>query len=226
MLQVHEFSTNPRRERKDDRCRIAARISQQCGALNGIGMQFRQPVNGGGIELRRAFGESVHLAVLCLLKSPGAAEVNHAKPLADSLWNQLARKLVGRRKENNVNPGVFHPLPRETLEGKAAVAGQLRIGIGQVAVGAAFAIAPEQQRFLHSVVAREQAHQFKSRIAGGAKDSGLDACMHFYATYPRMRCASLPANFELRAIAKIVSSPPMVPTTSSHSSASIAADTG
>src|SRR5208337_3119202 len=226
LLQVHEPGANPRRQGENDGRRIAPWISQQRGMLDSICVQLRQTVNRRIVQFRHTLRESIHLPVRCLLQPPSAAQINHAETVADRLRHKLARELVRRRKEDDIHSGTSHSLPREALEGEAAVARQLWIDIAEIAVFAALAIAPEQQGFLHSSVPGEQAHQLESGIAGGAKDRGLYASIHIYARYPRIRCASFPADFALDAIARIVSSPPMVPTDSSHSSASMAAETG
>jgi hypothetical protein len=175
MLDIDETGANPRRQRQDDRSRVAAGIGQQLGIRDFTGVQFRQTVNRRTIErgVFRVFSKTIYCAILRLLQPPCAAQIDHAKALRDRLRRQLARKLMRRGKEHDVHSCILHLLPREILEWKAAVACQLGIGLAKIGAAATFAIAAHQYRLRGSGMAREQAHEFEAGISGGAKDRGL-----------------------------------------------------
>ena len=179
VLDIHVSGANPRRQRQNDRRRITSRIRQQGGAFDRLGVQLGQSVHRSLVEercvVRVGIAESVHLTVRGLLQTPCAAQIDHAQAASNCLRDPLPREFVGRRQEHDVHPGLFHPLPGERLERKAAIARQLRIGFAQIGDASTIAVAlhEEEQRFLDSGVMREQTHQLQAGVTGRAKHRGL-----------------------------------------------------
>ena len=85
---------------------------------------------------------------------------------------------MGRREENHIDAGIFHSLPRKTLQRKAAVPRQLGIDLALVAGGPVLAIAMKQEWLFARTMMREQPHQLKAGVPGGSENRGLYISVH------------------------------------------------
>src|SRR5262249_25040039 len=145
--------------------------------------------------------------------------------LLDRFRDPLARDLMRRCEKQDIDALGLQRLPTKRLQRIAAIAADLRINLVEPGCSAAFAITGKQERFFSVRMACEQAHQFKTGIAGCAYNRGLDLLSH-YARMSSRRICSLRAILLSGVMMSTVSSPATVPTTSSQPSASIASPTG
>src|ERR1019366_5113162 len=99
------------------------------------------------------------------------------------------------------------------------IARNLRIEICKIRGLTWLRLVSKQCRFLQARMGQQQPSQFESRIAGRADDGGLDSMCH-YASSSLIRDRSFSASLLLGLTINTVSSPPTVPTTSGHPSAS------
>ena len=117
LLAIDDVRSQQRSQRKNHRSGIAAGIGHQRGARQAVAIQFGKAVDrllhelGRGDRIRIL--EAIDGAVLRLMQSPGAAEINHAHPAGDRLRHQRARHFVrrGQKQQFDFSALQFSPGP-------------------------------------------------------------------------------------------------------------------
>ncbi len=146
--------------------------------------------------------ESIHCTIRSLLQTPRPAQINDAQATLDRLGNPLARKLVGRRQEHDIDSSIFHALPRKRFERESAVARQLRIRFAQIGIACILSVALDEQRLLDGGVTRKQTHELQPAVTGRSKHSGLYSGIHVvrqtFKGYGFTGCCKL----DLRSVSK------------------------
>ena len=200
-------------------------------------MQFRHSVDGLRLGGRGHFGvgvlEGVDGAVGRLGEPPCSAQVDDPQTAPQSLRNPLARLLVRRGEEQNVNAPLCQKLPGEGLQLQVACAaaiGQFRMnfGQGQAAAGrvARVQAAGEDRRLaLETGMPHQQPGQFGARVPGYSYNCCLHRIGHDSSIFLNLVSTS-PAWRTSGQITSTVSSPARVPTMSLQPSWSRAAPSG
>ncbi len=95
VFNVDEASLKQRREREDDRGRVASGVGNQTGVPDLVAMQFRTSVDRFRLQLGGEFRvgilQPVDVTVDVVLQSPGAAQVNDFDAVLDRLRDPFTR---------------------------------------------------------------------------------------------------------------------------------------
>ena len=179
VVEVDEMSLEQRSEREDDAGGVAAGVGNKARGGDLRAVEFGRAVDGFGLQFRGGGGigvvEVIDGAVLFAVEPPGTREVDHTQAVGERVGDVLARLLVWRGEEEEINSFLFEELPviGEDAEGVGVgQAGELWLQAGERDVFRAGAAEQQRRRVREVRMVEQQAHEFAAGISADSRDRG------------------------------------------------------